>query len=109
MKKSFETLFAMQATDKRKKTYEKLGYDTEDLSIEEAITISMAEKAMAGDARMASLIMDVMGEKHSDKMKERELDLKEKQANDMKSEALNRLDSILEGLRDEAQAYTETE
>lgn len=109
MKQSFETLFAMQATDKRKKTYEKLGYDTKDLTVEEGILISMVEKAMAGDARMASLIMDVMGEKHSDKMKERELDLKEKQANDMKSEALTRLDSILEGLRDEAQANTKTE
>ena len=44
-----------------------------------------------------------MGEKHSDKLKERELDIKEKQANDLKSEALNRLDSILEGLKNEAE------
>lgn len=109
MKKTFETLFAMQATDKRKKAYEKLGYSTDDLTIEEAITITMVEKAMAGDSRMASLIMDVMGDKHSDKLKEKELELKEKQANDLKSEAITRLDSILEGLRNEAEESKEKE
>ena len=65
--------------------------------------LSMTLKAMAGDARMASLILDITGDKHSDKLREKELELKEKQANDMKSEAITRLDEILSGLRDEAE------
>lgn len=110
MRESFETLFAMQTSDKYVKAFKKQGIEVpDDLTNEQALTLSMTAKAIAGDARMASLIMDIMGEKHSDKMKERELDIKEKQANDMKSEALTRLDSILEGLRDEAQANAKTE
>lgn len=103
MKKNFETLFAMQTTDKYIKAFRKQGYDVPDnLTNEEALTLTMMAKSIAGDTRMASLVMDIMGEKHSDKMKERELDLKEKQANDLKSEALTRLDSILEGLKEDA-------
>ena len=103
MKKNFETLFAMQTSEKYIKAFKKQGYDVPDnLTNEEALTLTMMAKSIAGDTRMASLVMDIMGEKHSDKMKERELDLKEKQANDLKSEALTRLDSILEGLKEDA-------
>ena len=110
MRESFETLFAMQTSDKYIKAFRKQGIEVpDDLTNEQALTLSMTAKAIAGDARMASLVMDIMGEKHSDKMKERELELKEKQANDLKSEALTRLDSILEGLRNEAETNTQTE
>lgn len=110
MRESFETLFAMQTSDKYIKAFRKQGYDIpDDITNEQILTLSMTAKAIAGDARMASLILDVMGEKHSDKLKEKELELKEKQANDMKSEALTRLDSILEGMRNEAEADTQTE
>lgn len=104
MRESFETLFAMQAPEKYVKAFKKQGMDVpDDLTTEQALTLSMTAKAIAGDARMVSLIMDIMGEKHSDKLREKELELKEKQANDMKSEAITRLDSILEGLRNEAE------
>ena len=110
MRESFETLFAMQTSDKYIKAFRKQGYDIpDDITNEQILTLSMTAKAIAGDARMASLILDVMGEKHSDKLKEKELELKEKQANDMKSEALTRLDSILEGMRNEAEADSQTE
>lgn len=110
MKASFETLFAMPASDKYIKAFKKQGFEIPDgLTYEQLLTLSMTAKAVSGDARMCSLIMDVMGEKHSDKMREKEIALKEKQANDTKNEALARLDSILEGLRDEAEADTETE
>lgn len=110
MRESFETLFAMQTSDKYIKAFRKQGYDIpDDITNEQILTLSMTAKAIAGDARMASLILDIMGEKHSDKLKEKELELKEKQANDMKSEALTRLDSILEGMRNEAEADTQTE
>lgn len=104
MKESFETLFAMQAPDKYLKAFKKQGMDIpDDLTMEQSMILSMTLKAMAGDARMASLILDVTGEKHSDKLREKELELKEKQANDMKSEAITRLDEILSGLREEAE------
>ena len=110
MKESFETLFAMQTSDKFIKAFKKQGMDVpEDLTNEQALALSMMAKSIAGDARMVSLVMDIMGEKHSDKMKERELDLKEKQASDLKSEAISRLDEILKGLKDEAEADEETE
>lgn len=104
MKASIETLFAMQTSDKYIKAFRKQGFDVPDnLTNEQALTISMVAKSIAGDTRAANLVMDILGEKHHDKMKERELDLKEKQANDLKSEALTRLDSILEGLMAEAE------
>ena len=104
MKASIETLFAMQTSDKYIKAFRKQGFDVPDnLTNEQALTISMVAKSIAGDTRAANLVMDILGEKHHDKMKERELDLKEKQANDLKSEALTRLDSILEGMMAEAE------
>ena len=110
MRESIETLFAMQTSDKYIKAFRKQGFDVPDnLTNEQALTISMVAKSIAGDTRAANLVMDILGEKHNDKLKERELDIKEKQANDLKSEALTRLDSILEGLRDEAETDTETE
>jgi hypothetical protein len=107
MKESIEALFAMQTSDKYIKAFKKQGFDVpENLTNEQAMAVSMVAKSIAGDTRAANLVMDILGEKHHDKMKERELELREKQANDMKSEALTRLDSILEGLRDEAQTNT---
>ena len=104
MRESFETLFATQAPDKYVKAFKKQGVEIpDDLTMEQSMILSMTLKAMAGDARMASLILDITGDKHSDKLREKELELKEKQANDMKSEAITRLDEILSGLRDEAE------
>lgn len=109
MKESIETLFAMQTSSKTIASFRKLGYDVPDnLTNEQAMTISMVAKSIAGDTRAANLVMDILGEKHHDKLKEKELELREKQANDLKSEALTRLDSILEGLRNEAEADAET-
>ena len=110
MKESIETLFAMQTSSKTIASFRKLGYDVPDnLTNEQAMTISMVAKSIAGDTRAANLVMDILGEKHHDKLKEKELELREKQMNDLKSEALTRLDSILEGLRNEAEADEETE
>lgn len=108
MRESFETLFAMQAPEKYIKGFKKQGMDVpDDLTNEQALTLSMTARAIAGDSRMVSLIMDIMGEKHSDKLREKELELKEKQANDLKSEAITRLDEILLGLREEAETSEE--
>lgn len=103
MKESFEALFDMQASDKYKNAFKKQGYDVPDnLTMEQTLVLSMMAKAIAGDARMASLVLDVMGEKQSDRLKRKELELKEKMASDTKNEALERLDDILRGLHEQA-------
>lgn len=109
MKESFEALFAMQANDKFKNAFKKQGFDTEDLTYEQALVLSMTAKAVAGDARMASLIMDVTGAKMGDQLKAKEIEIKEKQAMDTKNEALERLDEILRGLHEQADNDTQTE
>jgi hypothetical protein len=104
MKESFEALFAMQACDKYKAAFKKQGISIpDDLTNEQALVLSMTAKAIAGDARMAALVLDVMGEKQSDVLKRKELELKEKQAMDTKNEALERLDQILRGLHEQAE------
>lgn len=110
MKESFEALFDMQASDKYKNAFKKQGYDVPDnLTMEQTLVLSMMAKAIAGDARMASLVLDVMGEKQSDRLKRKELELKEKMASDTKNEALERLDDILRGLHEQANNDEETE
>lgn len=108
MKKSLEALFATQAPDKMTKAFKKQGLDVpSQATFEDLLTISMAAKAIAGDARMVSLILDVTGDKHSDKLKEREIALKEKQMADAKSESLEKLDAILSGIQSQAEADIE--
>jgi len=99
MKKTLESLLEMQATNKNKRAFEKLGYEADKLTNEQALALSLIAKSISGDTRAASLVIDILGERHSDQMKERELELKEQQANDMKNEAIARLDGILEGLK----------
>lgn len=104
MKESFEALFAMQACDKYKSAFKRQGMDIpEDFTNEQALVLSMTAKAIAGDARMAALVLDVMGEKASDVLKRKELELKEKQAMDTKNDALDKLDEILRGLHEQAE------
>lgn len=103
MKESFETLFAMQANEKYIKAFKKQGFDLpEDVTNEQLLTMAMFARSIAGDPRMVSLVLDVMGEKQGDVLKRKELELKEKQAKDTKSEALDRLDAILNGLHEQA-------
>lgn len=110
MKESFETLFAMETTGKLKSALTKQGLQcADDLNHEQALVMSMTMRAIAGDARMASLILDVLGEKASDKLRAREIELKEKALNDTRNEPLERLDDILKGLKNEAYADEETE
>lgn len=99
MKKTLESLLEMQATNKNKRAFEKLGYEADKLTNEQALALSLIAKSISGDTRAASLVIDILGERHSDQMKERELELKEQQANDMENEAIARLDGILEGLK----------
>lgn len=109
MKESFETLFAMQSPEKYKKAFKKQGIDVpDDCTNEQMLVLSMTAKAISGDSRMASLILDVMGEKQGDVLKRKELELKEKQATDTKNEALDRLDEILRGLHEHAVNDEET-
>ena len=104
MKESFEALFAMQASDKYKAAFKKQGMEIpDDLTNEQALVLCMTAKAIAGDARMAALVLDVMGEKQSDVLKRKELELKEKQAMDTRNDALDRLDEILRGLHEQAE------
>lgn len=110
MKACFEMMMQMQAPEKVKKAFEKQGMETpENLTTYEALTFSMMMKALSGDSRMASLIMDVMGEKSSDKLKERELNLKEKEMQQGRQDAIERLDEILKGLKNAAENDKETE
>lgn len=103
MRQCFESMFKTAAPDKIKKGIEKQGLDIpDDLNLYEALTYSMYMKAMSGDSRMVSLIMDVMGEKNSDRLKEKELKMREKELQRGKNEAIDRLDDILKGLRDNA-------
>ena len=115
MKETFEALLSVQTSERFKTAFKKQGIDIPDnLTNEQALAISMMAKAIAGDARMASLIFDVTGEKTNDKLRAKEVEIKEKEvalkeriATDTKNEAIDRLDAILKGLRDEA--YRETE
>lgn len=110
MRACFEMMMQMQAPEKVKKAFEKQGMETpENLTTYEALTFSMMMKALSGDSRMASLIMDVMGEKSSDKLKERELNLKEKEMQQGRQDAIERLDEILKGLKNAAETDEETE
>ena len=110
MRQCFEAMSKMPAPDKVKKAFIKQGLEVpDDLNTYEALTYSMMMKAMSGDSRMVSLIMDVMGEKNSDKLKEKELKLREKELQKGRSEAIERLDDILRGLKDAAETDEETE
>lgn len=107
MRESFEALFAMQASDKYKNAFRKQGMEVPDnVTNEQILALSMTAKAIAGDARMASLILDVLGEKQSDVLKRKELEFKERQAMDTRNDALDKLDEILRGLHDTAQNDT---
>lgn len=110
MRQCFEAMSKMPAPDKVIKAFKKQGLEVpDDLNTYEALTYSMMMKAMSGDSRMTSLIMDVMGEKNSDKLKEKELKLREKELQKGRSEAIERLDDILRGLKDAAETDEETE
>lgn len=110
MRQCFEAMSKMPAPDKVIKAFIKQGLEVpDDLNTYEALTYSMMMKAMSGDSRMVSLIMDVMGEKNSDKLKEKELKLREKELQKGRSEAIERLDDILRGLKDAAETDEETE
>ena len=104
MKACFEMMMQMQAPEKVTNTFKKQGMNVpDDLTTYEALTFSMMMKAISGDARMAALIMEVMGEKYSDKLKEREIDLKERELKQGNQDAINRLDEILRGLKNAAE------
>ncbi|MBR6171570.1 MAG: hypothetical protein IKQ49_00130 [Eubacterium sp.] len=110
LKEALEVLFATQTSDKLKAAFRKQGVEVpDDLTNEQALAISMMMKAIAGDARMVSLILDVTGEKTVDKLrkkevelKTKELELREKLMTETKNEALETLDQILQGLHDQA-------
>lgn len=104
MKESFETLLSMPANNKYKAALKKNGVDVpEDITNEQVFVVSMMSKAIAGDPRMASLMLDVLGERQSDKLKQKELEIKEKAMTDAKNDALDKLDEILRGLHEQAQ------
>lgn len=110
MRECFELMMSMKAPEKVTNTFKKQGMNVpDDLTTYEALTFSMMMKAISGDARMAALIMEVMGEKYSDKLKEREIDLKEKELKQGNQDAINRLDEILRGLKNAAENDEETE
>ena len=103
MKESFEALFAMQASENYTKVLKKRGLPVpDDMTNEQVLVLSMMAKAISGDSRMASLILDVMGEKQSDVLKLKEIELKEKMATDTRNDALDKLDEILKGLHEQA-------
>ena len=111
LKEALELLFTTQTSDKLKNAFRKQGVDVpDDLTNEQALAISMMLRAIAGDARMVSLILDVTGEKTVDKLRKKELELRTREIElkhqlmtDTKNEALDALDQILQGLREEAE------
>lgn len=111
LKEALETLFATETSDKLKNAFRKQGVEVPDnLTNEQALAISMMLKAIAGDSRMVSIILDVTGEKVSDKLRKKEMELREKEfelkhqlMTETKNEALDTLDQILQGLRDQAE------
>jgi len=110
MKESLEALLAMQTSDKFKQGFKKQGMLAgDDMTNEQALLVSMTARAIAGDARMSSLLLDVLGEKQSDRLKKKEIEIKEKQMTDTKNEALERLDEILRGLHEQAEDDEKTE
>lgn len=110
MKESLEALLAMQTSDKFKQGFKKQGMLAgDDMTNEQALLVSMTARAIAGDARMSSLLLDVLGEKQSDRLKQKEIEIKEKQMTDTKNEALDRLDEILRGLHEQAEDDEKTE
>ena len=104
MKESFETLLAMPTNDKYKAALKRKGIEVpEDMTNEQVLVVSMMANAIAGDSRMAALMLDVLGERQSDRLKAKELELKEKAMSDTKNDALDKLDEILRGLHEQAE------
>ena len=98
----------MPAPDKIVSMFKKNGLDIpEGISMEEALAYSMIMHSIKGDGRILSLLFDVTGDKRSDQLKEKEIELKEQIAKDTKSEALERLDAILGSLKETAYAETD--
>ncbi len=103
LKEALDELFATRASDKLKVAFKKQGFDIpEDLTNEQALALSMMARAISGDARMASLILDVTGDKELYRLRAEEIRLKDKLMTETKNEALETLDQILKGLKDEA-------
>lgn len=110
LKEALEELFAMQTSDRLRSAFRKQGFEVPDnLTNEQALALSMMAKAISGDARMASLIFDVTGDKLGYKLREKEIELKAKEielrerlVTETQNEALETLDQILQGLHEQA-------
>ena len=103
MRECLAEISKLPAPESVTKAFKKQGLDVpEGMTYYEALTYSMMMRGLSGDSKMVSLIMDVMGERNSDKLREKELTLKEKELSKGKSDALEKLDSIIQGLKDNA-------
>ena len=110
MKDILENLQSLPAPSKIVAMFKKNGLDVpEGLTMEEALGYSMLLHSIKGDGRIMSLMFDVTGDKRSDQLKEKEINLKEQMAKDQKHEALERLDAILGSLKETAYAETDAE
>ena len=110
MREILSTIQDMPAPNKIVNMFKRNGLDIPDgITLEEALGYSMILHSIKGDGRMLSLLLDVTGDKRSDQLKEKEIELKEQIAKDTKSEALERLDAILGSLKETAYADTDKE
>ena len=110
MKDILENLQSLPAPSKIVAMFKKNGLDVpEGLTMEEALGYSMLLHSINGDGRIMSLMFDVTGDKRSDQLKEKEINLTEQMAKDQKHEALERLDAILGSLKETAYAETDAE
>ena len=110
MREILGSIEKMPAPSKIVAMFKKNGLDVpEGITMEEALAYSMLLHSIKGDGRILSLLFDVTGDKRSDQLKEKEIELKEQMAKDTKQEALERLDAILGSLRETAYADTDTQ
>ena len=103
MREILGSIEKLPAPNKIVAMFKKNGLDVPDgITMEEALAYSMLLHSIKGDGRILSLLFDVTGDKRSDQLKEKEIELKEQMAKDTKQEALERLDAILGSLRETA-------
>lgn len=105
MKAHLTELSKMAVPESLKSKFAKSGMDVpEDMTYYDALAYSMMMEGIKGNTRAISLMFEVMGERQSDKMREKEVKLKEEELKQGKTEALDKLDQILTSITENAYA-----
>lgn len=104
MKQKMKALLELPAAANDKEQLEALGVDPDDMDNEMVLVMSMFLGAAQGDTKAFDRVIQILGKDIAHEelvLKKRELKLKEKAASDSGSEALSKLDEVLEKIKGE--------